>query len=65
MTPVGRSNRIHRLSRHTTPQTCEDYTIDRTEGCRIDGLVQNSILSNSVVIEEGATVDYSVVMPVL
>ena len=34
-----------------------------TEGCIINGDVQNSILSNSVVIQEGAIVDYSVIMP--
>lgn len=34
-----------------------------TEGCIVNGNVQNSVLSNSVVIEEGAQVEYSVVMP--
>ena len=34
-----------------------------TEGCEIDGKVENSVLSNSVTVEKGATVLYSVLMP--
>ena len=34
-----------------------------TEGCEIDGHVENSVLSPSVVVEEGAKVVYSVLMP--
>ena len=34
-----------------------------TEGCEIDGYVDNSILSPNVVVEEGAEVAYSVLMP--
>lgn len=34
-----------------------------TEGCNVDGRVENSVLSNSVVVEAGATVRYSIIMP--
>ena len=34
-----------------------------TEGCEIDGLVENSVLSPNVIVEEGAEVAYSVLMP--
>lgn len=34
-----------------------------TEGCEIDGHIENSVLSPSVVVERGAKVVYSVVMP--
>jgi len=34
-----------------------------TEGCEIDGYVDNSILSPNVVVEEGAEVAFSVLMP--
>ncbi len=34
-----------------------------TEGCILDGKVFNSVLSNQVVVEKGATVEYSVLMP--
>jgi len=34
-----------------------------TEGCEIDGLVENSILSPNVVVEDGAEVAFSVLMP--
>ena len=34
-----------------------------TEGCEVNGRVENSVLSSSVVVEEGARVDYSVIMP--
>ena len=34
-----------------------------TEGCEIDGYVENSVLSPSVTVERGAKVVYSVVMP--
>jgi glucose-1-phosphate adenylyltransferase len=34
-----------------------------TEGCVVEGSVRNSVLSNSVVIEAGATVNYSIIMP--
>ncbi len=34
-----------------------------TEGCIIDGSVFNSVLSNQVVVEKGAHVEYSVLMP--
>ncbi len=34
-----------------------------TEGCRVEGRVFNSVLSNQVTIEEGAEVEYSVLMP--
>lgn len=34
-----------------------------TEGCYVNGMVENSVLSNSVTIEEGAKVSYSVIMP--
>lgn len=34
-----------------------------TEGCNIDGTVINSVLSNSVTVEKGASVQYSILMP--
>ena len=34
-----------------------------TEGCEIDGRVENSVLSASVRVEKGAKVSYSVLMP--
>ena len=34
-----------------------------TEGCEIDGHVENSVLSPSVIVERGAKVVYSVLMP--
>lgn len=34
-----------------------------TEGCNIDGHVENSVLSSSVKVEKGASVSYSVLMP--
>ncbi len=34
-----------------------------TEGCVVNGSVFNSVLSNQVTVEKGATVEYSVLMP--
>ena len=34
-----------------------------TEGCEVEGKVENSVLSNSCIIGEGALVSYSVLMP--
>ncbi len=34
-----------------------------TGGCKIDGVVENSVLFHSVVVEEGADVQYSILMP--
>ena len=34
-----------------------------TEGCEIDGEVENSVLSSSVRVGKGARVSYSVLMP--
>ena len=34
-----------------------------TEGCVIDGNIENSVLSTSVTVEKGANVIYSVIMP--
>ena len=34
-----------------------------TEGCEIDGHVENSVLSSNVIVEKGARVLYSVLMP--
>ena len=34
-----------------------------TDGCRIDGTVVNSVLSDCVIVEEGAVVEYSILMP--
>ncbi len=34
-----------------------------TEGCEVEGTVENSILSNSCIVGAGATVSYSVLMP--
>ena len=34
-----------------------------TGGCQVDGAVENSVLFHSVVVEEGANVQYSILMP--
>ena len=34
-----------------------------TGGCRVDGVVENSVLFHSVTVEEGAVVRYSILMP--
>ena len=34
-----------------------------TQGCDVNGSVFNSVLSDNVVVEEGADVQYSVLMP--
>lgn len=34
-----------------------------TEGCDVHGDVSNSVLSNSVIVKEGATISHSVLMP--
>ena len=34
-----------------------------TEGCEVNGSVENSVLSGSVVVEAGAQVQYSILMP--
>ena len=34
-----------------------------TGGCRVDGVVENSVLFNSVTVEEGADIQYSILMP--
>ena len=34
-----------------------------TGGCRVDGTVANSVLFNSVTVEEGADIQYSILMP--
>lgn len=34
-----------------------------TEGCEVEGKVENSVLSNSVIVGEGAVVNYSILMP--
>jgi glucose-1-phosphate adenylyltransferase len=33
------------------------------EGCEVEGKINNSVLFSSVIVEEGADVDYSVIMP--
>ena len=49
------------------PQFVGDNAVIRhsiiTEGCRIDGALKNSVLSNSVTVEAGALVNYSILMP--
>ncbi len=48
---------------HSTGEQAEtDHSIV-TEGCEINGHVENSVLSPLVRVEDGATVSYSVVMP--
>ena len=34
-----------------------------TGGCKVDGTVENSVLFHSVIVEEGAEVQYSILMP--
>ena len=44
----------------------DNATVDHsiiTEGCEVEGKVENSVLSNSCIIGEGAVVSYSVLMP--
>ncbi|MCR5665094.1 MAG: glucose-1-phosphate adenylyltransferase [Oscillospiraceae bacterium] len=48
---------------HYTGENAEIVHSIVTEGCEIDGHVENSVLSNSVRVEKGAKLLYSVVMP--
>ena len=48
---------------HQTGRHAEIIHSIVTEGCEIDGIVENSVLSPSVKIEVGARVLYSVLMP--
>ncbi len=48
---------------HHTGKNAEICHSIVTEGCEIDGRVENSVLSSSVTVEEGARVLYSVLMP--
>lgn len=47
---------------YTGKSACIRHSIV-TEGCEIDGHVENSVLSSSVRVGEGARVSYSVLMP--
>ncbi|MCR5089791.1 MAG: glucose-1-phosphate adenylyltransferase [Oscillospiraceae bacterium] len=47
---------------YTGESACVIHSIV-TEGCEIDGYVENSVLSPSVTVERGAKVEYSVIMP--
>lgn len=51
------------LTPHFVGESAEILHSIVTEGCQVYGSVQNSILSNSVVVEENARIDYSVIMP--
>ena len=44
------------------PQASIQHSI-ATEGCKVEGRVFNSVLANQVTVEEGAEVEYSVLMP--
>ena len=48
---------------HATGANAEIIHSIVTEGCEIDGHVENSVLSPSVIVGEGAKVLYSVLMP--
>lgn len=48
---------------HHTGKNAEICHSIVTEGCEIDGKVENSVLSSSVTVEEGTSVAYSVLMP--
>ncbi len=48
---------------HYTGEKAEIVHSIVTEGCEIDGHVENSVLAPSVRVEEGAQVIYSVLMP--
>lgn len=47
---------------YTGPDARIEHSIV-TEGCIIDGDVENSVLSHSVTVEKGAVVHYSILMP--
>ncbi len=47
---------------YTGPRASISHSIV-TEGCEIMGSVENSVLFNSVVVEEGADIRYSILMP--
>ena len=48
---------------HFTGDNAEIVHSIVTEGCEVDGHVENSVLSTSVRVDKGATVVYSVLMP--
>ena len=48
---------------HFTGENAEIIHSIITEGCEIDGHVENSVLSPNVIVGKGATVLYSVLMP--
>lgn len=48
---------------HSTGENAEIVHSIVTEGCEIDGRVENSVLSSSVKVGQGARVLYSVLMP--
>ena len=48
---------------HFTGENAEIVHSIVTEGCEVDGHVENSVLSTSVRVDKGATVVYSVLMP--
>lgn len=56
------ANSPRRFPQYVGPNAMIDHSIV-TEGSEVYGLVQNSVLSVSVVVEEGATVRYSTLMP--
>ena len=59
--------RIHAHSPKTIPQYIgPDARLNHsiiTEGCEVDGAVENSVLAVSVTVEAGAEVEYSILMP--
>lgn len=57
-----RANSPRRIPQYIGPHAETTHSII-TEGCQVYGRVENSVLSNSVTVEEGATIRYSVVMP--
>ena len=48
---------------HFTGENAEIIHSIVTEGCEVDGHVENSVLSTAAVVETGASVVYSVLMP--
>ena len=57
-----RANSPRHVPQYIGPRADVKHSII-TEGCQVCGTVENSVLSGSVVVEEGAAVRYSTIMP--
>ena len=57
-----RANSPRQVPQYIGPRAEVKHSII-TEGCKVMGTVENSVLSGSVTVEEGASVYYSTIMP--